>query len=151
MFAGYLIRMRFHWSLLRPNSVSSCRPGLDTSSYGCLPLLLLFMEESLTNNSDAREQPLLSIVMPVFREGASLSAFVTDVRSALKQSNRPYALDLVDDGSPDDTWKVITTEAKGCQALRGLRLRRNFGKEAPSSAGLEYGQGDALMVIDAAG
>src|SRR5216117_1498568 len=100
------------------------------------------MEESLTNNSDAREQPLLSIVMPVFREGASLSAFVADVRSALKQSNRPYELVLVDDGSPDDTWKVITTEAKGCQALRGLRLSRNFGKEAALCAGLEYAQGD---------
>ncbi len=109
------------------------------------------MEESLTNNSDAREQPLLSIVMPVFREGASLSAFVADVRSALKQSNRPYELVLVDDGSPDDTWKVITTEAKGCQALRGLRLSRNFGKEAALCAGLEYAQGDVVIVIDADG
>ena len=106
------------------------------------------MEESLTNNSDAREQPLLSIVMPVFREGASLSAFVADVRSALKQSNRPYELVLVDDGSPDDTWKVITTEAK---ALRGLRLSRNFGKEAALCAGLEYAQGDVVIVIDADG
>src|SRR5436189_2965663 len=109
------------------------------------------MEESLTNNSDAREQPLLSIVIALFREGASLSAFVADVRSALKQSNRPYELVLVDDGSPDDTWKVITTEAKGCQALRGLRLSRNFGKEAALCAGLEHARGDAVIVMDADG
>ena len=67
--------------------------------------------------------------MPVFREGAHLPAILAAVRSSLDQSNLPYELVLVDDGSPDDTWRIIAAEAKTFQAMRALRLSRNFGKE----------------------
>jgi len=89
--------------------------------------------------------------MPVFREGAHLPATLAAVRSSLKQCNLPYELVLVDDGSPDDTWRVITAEAKGDQAMRALRLSRNFGKESALCAGLEHAQGDAVIVMDADG
>jgi glycosyltransferase involved in cell wall biosynthesis len=89
--------------------------------------------------------------MPVFREGAHLPAFLATVRTSLEQCNLPYELVLVDDGSPDDTWHVITTEAKSSQALRALRLSRNFGKESALCAGLEYARGDAVIVMDADG
>ncbi|HEU0048466.1 MAG TPA: glycosyltransferase family 2 protein, partial [Nitrososphaera sp.] len=114
-----------------------------------LPPLLL-MEESLTHSTEAR-QPLLSIVTPVFREGAHLPAFLAGVRSSLEQCHLSYELVLVDDGSPDDTWRVIIGEAKSCQALRALRLSRNFGKESALCAGLEHARGDAVIVIDADG
>src|SRR6266545_2733600 len=61
--------------------------------------------------SPEMNQPLLSIVIPVFREGAQLSTFLAAVRSFLTQCNVPYELVLVDDGSPDDTWRVITGDA----------------------------------------
>jgi len=97
------------------------------------------------------KQPFLSVVMPVFREGAHLRGFLAAVRSSLEQCNLPYELVLVDDGSPDDTWHVITAEAKGCQALRALRLSRNFGKESALCAGVEHARGDAVIVMDADG
>jgi glycosyltransferase involved in cell wall biosynthesis len=96
-------------------------------------------------------QPLLSVVIPVFREGAQLSSFLTTVRSSLRQCNLSYELVLVDDGSPDDTWRVIAGEAKTFQATRALRLSRNFGKELALCAGLEHAQGDAVIVMDADG
>jgi glycosyltransferase involved in cell wall biosynthesis len=74
--------------------------------------------------------------MPVFREGAHLPRLLTEVRSSVEQCSLPYELVLVDDGSPDDTWHVIAGEAKSCQALRALRLSRNFGKESALCAGL---------------
>jgi glycosyltransferase involved in cell wall biosynthesis len=58
---------------------------------------------------------------------------------------------LVDDGSPDDTWRVIAGEATSCQAIRALRLSRNFGKESALCAGLEHARGDAVIVMDADG
>jgi len=58
---------------------------------------------------------------------------------------------LVDDGSPDDTWRVITAEAKTCQAMLALRLSRNFGKESALCAGLEHARGDAVILMDADG
>ena len=108
------------------------------------------MEGSLKPNTETR-QPLLSVVMPVFREGAQLSTFLAAVCSSLSQCNLPYELVLVDDGSPDDTWRVIIGEAKASQTIRALRLSRNFGKESALCAGLDHARGDAVIVMDADG
>jgi glycosyltransferase involved in cell wall biosynthesis len=89
--------------------------------------------------------------MPIFREGAHLPAFLTEVRSSLKQCNLPYELVLVDDGSPDYTWRIIAAEARTCPAMRALRLSRNFGKESALCAGLEHARGTAVIVLDADG
>src|SRR5262245_4082327 len=97
------------------------------------------------------QQQLLSIVMPVFGEGANLPGLLTAVRNAMDRCPLPYELVLVDDGSPDNTWQVISEEAKKCQAVRALRLSRNFGKESALCAGLEHVQGDAVIVMDADG
>ena len=94
---------------------------------------------------------LLSIVMPVFREGAQLAGFLSEVRGAAEQCNLAYELLLVDDGSPDDTWRVITAEFTSGRPLRALRLSRNFGKESALCAGLEHAKGDAVIVMDADG
>jgi polyisoprenyl-phosphate glycosyltransferase len=108
------------------------------------------MDESQTHSTGAT-QLLLSIVMPVFREGAHLPGFLAAVRSSLEQCNLPHELVLVDDGSPDDTWRVIADEAKTCQAMCALRLSRNFGKESALCAGLEHARGDAVIIMDADG
>src|SRR5437867_3268437 len=96
-------------------------------------------------------QPLLSVIIPVFREGPQLSSFLTALRSSLSQCNLLYELVLVDDGSPDNTWRVLTAEAESCQAIRALRLSRNFGKESALCAGMEHARGDAVIVMDADG
>ena len=106
------------------------------------------MEES---RSPQLRQPLVSVVIPVFREGAHLPIFLAAVRSSLSQCNLPYELVLVDDGSPDNTWQVITAEAKTSDALRALRLSRNFGKESALCAGLEHARGNAVIIMDADG
>jgi glycosyltransferase involved in cell wall biosynthesis len=108
------------------------------------------MEESQTPNIQTR-QSFLSVVMPVFREGVQLSAFLAAVRDSLSQCNLPYELVLVDDGSPDDTWRVIVGEAKSSETICALRLSRNFGKESALCAGLEHARGDAVIVMDADG
>ena len=108
------------------------------------------MEESQTPNTETK-QSFVSVVIPVFREGVQLSAFLALVRDSLRQCNLPYELVLVDDGSPDDTWRVIVEETKRSQPIRALRLSRNFGKEAALCAGLEHARGDVTIVMDADG
>src|SRR5689334_1006792 len=105
------------------------------------------MEGSPTSNSETR--PLLSVVLPVFRESGQLSILLAAVRSSLSTCNLAYELVLVDDGSPDDTWRVIVGEATTSKAVRALRFSRNFGKEAAVCAGLEHARGDAVIVMDA--
>ena len=101
--------------------------------------------------SETHRDPLISVVVPVFREAAQLRGFVAAVRDNLKQSGARYEFVLVDDGSPDDSWSAITAEAKADTNIRALRLSRNFGKESALSAGLENARGDAVIVMDADG
>jgi glycosyltransferase involved in cell wall biosynthesis len=96
-------------------------------------------------------QTFLSVVIPIFREGPELSGFLAAVRTVLSQCNLSYELVLVDDGSPDDTWRIITSEAKDSHVICALRLSRNFGKESALCAGLERARGDAVIVMDADG
>jgi len=95
--------------------------------------------------------PLVSVVIPVFREGALIPGFLAAVRDYLKASGMRYELVLVDDGSPDDSWAAINAEAKADPNIRALRLSRNFGKESALCAGLEHARGDAVIVMDADG
>src|SRR5437867_4762175 len=103
------------------------------------------------SRSPQSRQLLVSVVMPVFCEGAHLPVLIADVRRSLEQCNLPYELVLVDDGSPDDTWQVIAVQAKNFHGLRALRLSRNFGKESALCAGLEHARGNAVIILDADG
>jgi polyisoprenyl-phosphate glycosyltransferase len=94
---------------------------------------------------------LLSIVMPIFGEADLLPATLTAIRKSLEQCSLTYELMLIDDGSSDDTWNVITADAKTYETIRALQLSRNFGKEAALCAGLEHARGDAVIVLDADG
>jgi glycosyltransferase involved in cell wall biosynthesis len=97
------------------------------------------------------ERLLLSVVVPIFREAAVLPAFLAAVRTALAQCQMSFELLLIDDGSSDNSWRIITEEANASSSIRGLRLSRNFGKEAALCAGLEHARGDAVILMDGDG
>lgn len=98
-----------------------------------------------------RGSPLISVIIPLYCEGANLPAFLADVKAALEKAGTPFELILIDDGSPDDTWKVISDEARTLPAIRAVRLSRNFGKELALCAGLERARGDAIVLMDGDG
>jgi polyisoprenyl-phosphate glycosyltransferase len=95
--------------------------------------------------------PLISVILPLYNEGANLRAFLSDVKTALDKTGCPFELILIDDGSPDDTWKVILDEAGALPVVRAVRLSRNFGKELALCAGLERARGDAIVLMDGDG
>jgi glycosyltransferase involved in cell wall biosynthesis len=99
----------------------------------------------------AHGSPLISVILPLYCEGANLRAFLMDVRGALDKTGQPFELILIDDGSPDDTWNVISDEARTFPSIRAVRLSRNFGKELALCAGLERARGDAMVLMDGDG
>jgi glycosyltransferase involved in cell wall biosynthesis len=101
--------------------------------------------------ASAHGSPLISVVIPLYNEGANLRAFLSDVRAAMDKAGCPFELILIDDGSPDDTWKVITDEAGVLPAIRAVRLSRNFGKELALCAGLDRARGDVMVLMDGDG
>ena len=100
---------------------------------------------------DPVSSPLISVVIPLYKEGPNLRTLLSDLTTALAQTRCPFELILVDDGSPDETWKVISEEAATLPAVRGFRLSRNFGKELALCAGLERARGDLIAVMDGDG
>jgi glycosyltransferase involved in cell wall biosynthesis len=90
----------------------------------------------------------ISIVIPLCNEGAYLRELLSDLKSALQDR---VELVLIDDGSTDDTWQIITEEARSNRDLRAFRLSRNFGKELALCAGLERAHGEVVIVMDGDG
>ena len=89
-----------------------------------------------------------SVVVPVFGEGHHLRRVLQRLDEVLRLAEVSYELIVVDDGSTDDSWAIIKTEAEVRPSLRALRFTRNFGKEMAVRAGLEMARGAAVVVID---
>lgn len=92
----------------------------------------------------------LSIVVPCFNEGLVISQLLARLTSVAQASvGNEYEIILVDDGSRDDTWNLITQAARGSQLVLGIRLSRNFGHQYALTAGLDSATGDFILIIDA--
>ena len=91
---------------------------------------------------------LLSVVIPVFNEEETLVELYRRLALALTPADT-WEIVLVDDGSGDDSWRLMRELAVADPRLRLVRLSRNFGHQAAISAGLETARGDAVVVIDA--
>ena len=97
------------------------------------------------------KQQLVSIVLPVYCESATIGSLLGDIRSKLSGLGIEYEFVLVDDGSTDSTWAEIEKLQKEYSMLRAARLSRNFGKDLALCAGLEMARGDAVVVMDGDG
>lgn len=92
---------------------------------------------------------MISIVIPVFEEASHLEASFERIRVVLEQESIESEWILVDDGSRDTTWEVMSRLANRWPRVKALRLSRNFGKEAALCAGLDAANGEAVVTIDA--
>ena len=91
---------------------------------------------------------LLSVVIPSYNEEGLIHLTSKTLSSLLEESNIPYELIFVDDGSVDRTWEHIHEETCQNSSVKGVNFSRNFGKEAAIYAGLLYSSGDCCVVID---
>ena len=97
----------------------------------------------------APASPSLSLVVPAYQEHAGLLRGLREIRAAAQQTGMAFEIVVIDDGSTDGTWQTIATVWSEMPELVGIRLSRNFGKEAAIAAGLDVVRGDACIVMDA--
>lgn len=102
----------------------------------------------MVNNITETDQPLLSVVIPLYCEALHIATLLSKVQDSLKFLNDTYEIILVDDGSPDNSWEIIKEETLKLPMIRALKLSRNFGKESAICAGLERASGKAVIVMD---
>ena len=91
----------------------------------------------------------LAVVVPAFNESSVLEAFHARLGAVLAALPLECAVLYVDDGSSDNTWELVKNLRTDGVRVGGLRLSRNFGKEAALTAGLDKVDADAVVVIDA--
>ncbi|MBV5329273.1 MAG: glycosyltransferase family 2 protein [Chlorobium sp.] len=89
----------------------------------------------------------LSIVIPVYKSARILPELV-DVINRVIPSNVLFELILVNDCSPDDSWKVICDLAEINPNLIGLNLRKNAGQHNAIMAGLREASGSIIVTMD---
>src|SRR3984885_3199580 len=89
---------------------------------------------------------LLSIVIPVLNESGTITMMLARLRETLR--GRTWEVIFVDDGSTDATVEIIERAALGDRRVKLLRFSRNFGHQAAVTAGLDFANGDAVVVMD---
>jgi glycosyltransferase involved in cell wall biosynthesis len=92
--------------------------------------------------------PEVSLVVPGLNEAESLPLLAAQVKEALGPEIS-YELIFVDDGSTDNSWEVIRDLHESDPAVRGVRLRHNFGKAMALAAGFERARADIVVMMDA--
>lgn len=90
----------------------------------------------------------ISAVVPCYNEEAVLRALYDRLTAACKGFQH-YEIVFVDDGSTDDTWRVVNDLAQRDQHIVGVRLARNYGHQLALTAGLSVVSGDRILIIDA--
>ncbi len=91
---------------------------------------------------------MLSVIIPAYNEQENIEKTAQTIYGILKRDDIPCEIIFVDDGSRDDTWKIIDRLTEENDSIRGLKFSRNFGKEGALFAGLKACTGDCAVFID---
>lgn len=92
----------------------------------------------------------LSIVVPCYNEQDVIATLLERAHAAAQKAvGDDYELILIDDGSRDETWRLIDEAANSGSRTIGVRLSRNHGHQLALSAGLSVSRGNLVFVIDA--
>ncbi len=92
---------------------------------------------------------MLSIVIPIYNEERSLGKLYDRLTKALSKVGKNYEIIAVNDGSSDDSLRVLKKLHKQDSRFKVVNLRRNFGQTAALAAGFDYAQGDVVVSMDA--
>jgi glycosyltransferase involved in cell wall biosynthesis len=91
----------------------------------------------------------ISVIIPLYNEDESLPELVEWIDRVMVSNNFSYEVILVDDGSTDNSWKVINQLNKKFNKIKGIKFRRNYGKSAALHTGFGQAEGDVVITMDA--
>lgn len=90
----------------------------------------------------------MSIVSPVYRAENIVPELVRRIQESTSKITEDYEIILVCDGSPDNSWDAIKAECKKDKRVKGINLSRNFGQHYAITAGMQYVQGEWIVLMD---
>lgn len=89
------------------------------------------------------------VVIPCYNEEAVLPQLFERLTKAAEGWEVSWNVLCVDDGSRDGTWSLLQAQSQKDPRWQAVQLSRNFGHQPAVAAGLEFAQGDAVVVMDA--
>jgi glycosyltransferase involved in cell wall biosynthesis len=109
---------------------------------------LLARSDHASTRALTAAEPQVSVVVPGLNEGESLPELAAGITRSL-EGVALFEIVFVDDGSTDDSWQVIRGLCERDGRIRGVRLRKNFGKAMALSAGFARVRGQIVVTMDA--
>ncbi|MGZ5286976.1 MAG: glycosyltransferase family 2 protein [Flavisolibacter sp.] len=91
----------------------------------------------------------LSIVIPLKDEEESLPELSEWIKKVCDAQGYSYEIIMVDDGSTDNSWRIIEELSEKNPAVKGIRFQRNYGKSAALNEGFKATKGDVVITMDA--
>ena len=103
------------------------------------------------SQSPSNAIPTVTLVVPCYNEEAAVPSFYDEAAKVLTTVNAQTEFIFVDDGSKDNTLKILRQLANQDSHIHYISFSRNFGKEAAILAGLQSAQGEYIVILDADG
>lgn len=91
----------------------------------------------------------ISVVIPLYNEEESLPELHAWIERVMKEHNFSYEVIFIDDGSRDNSWKIISDLSEVHKEVKGIRFRRNYGKSAALNQGFAASSGNVVITMDA--
>lgn len=95
------------------------------------------------------KQKSISFVIPAKDEEASLQTLYREITNVMRTLANQFEVIFIDDGSTDNTFKVLTQLHRKDKRIKVIRLRGNFGKSVALQVGFNVAQGDIMFTLDA--
>ncbi len=92
----------------------------------------------------------LSVIIPVYNEEENVEPLIHEITHVLRPMAKSYEIVVVDDGSKDGTFSVLSRLCNHAE-LKVVRLKRNFGQTAAMAAGLAHAEGEIMVMMDGDG
>ena len=91
---------------------------------------------------------LLSIVIPVYNDEDVLDELNRRLIPVAEAIAEDFEVIFIDDGSKDQSWKILVQFQKSNPKLKIIKLARNFGQSNSTAAGLDHAKGDIIVIMD---
>ncbi len=91
----------------------------------------------------------ISVVIPLFNEAESLPELTEWIDRVMKENDFSYEIVFVDDGSTDESWKIIEQLKNKFPEVKAIKFRRNYGKSAGLNEGFKHAMGEVVITMDA--
>jgi len=89
-----------------------------------------------------------SIVVPVMNEDENVEILYRRISAVMQGMGKTYEIVMVDDGSTDGTFAVLSSLHQKDPRLKVVKFRRNFGQSAAMAAGFEQASGNIIISMD---